>query len=140
MSLWGFARPVLLAVAIAPALTIVVGLLYRFVTGQQSLKDTGLVLVGSPLVYAVYLLLSAIPALVVVALSAGGMTALLRIAPMARVLLWVVAAACLGYMWIAMNRYPNGDGGSMQSLSEQIKATCAAGVAIWCVLAARAGS
>ena len=138
MSLWAFAKPVLLAVVIAPAVTIVVGLVHRFLTQAQALKDVAMVLIGSPIVYAMFLLLAGIPALVVTAISAGAMTAAKRYMPGAAILLWAVAAACLVYMWVAMNRYPNGDGGSMQSLSEQVKATCAASVAVWCVMAARA--
>ena len=137
MSLWGFAKPVLLAVLIAPAITIVIGLVHQFLTRAQGIKDTALVLIGSPLVYAVYLFLGAIPALVVTSISAGAMTAVKRYMPGATIMLWAVAAACLVYMWIALNRYPNGDGGTMQSLAEQVKAMCAASVAVWCVLATR---
>ena len=66
------------------------------------------------------------------------MTAVKRSAPRANILLWAVAGACLSYMWVAMNRFPDGVGVSMESLMEQMKATCAASVAVWCVLATRA--
>lgn len=138
MSLWGFAKPVLLAVVIAPAVTIVVGLIHLFLTKPPTtMKDLATVLFGSPIVYAMYLIFAAIPALVVTLLSAGVLTAVKRYTPAAHILLWAMAAACLAYMWVAMNRYPNGDGGTMQSLAEQVKATCAASVAAWCVMAAR---
>jgi hypothetical protein len=138
LSLWGFAKPVLLAVAIAPAVTIVVGLVHRFLTKPPAMKDLATVLIGSPIVYAVFLILAAIPALILTSISAGAMTAVKGYGPAANVLLWAVAPACLAYMWVAMNRYPDGDGGSMQSMVEQIKATCAASVAVWCVMATRA--
>ncbi len=137
MSLWGFAKPVLLAVVIAPAVTIVVGLIHLFLTKPPSMKDLATVLIGSPIVYATFLIFAAIPALVLTLLSAGAMTAVKRYIPAADILLWAVVAACLAYMWVAMNRYPNGDGGTMQSLAEQVKATCAASVAAWCVMATR---
>jgi hypothetical protein len=137
LSLWTFAKPVLLAVALAPVLMIVVGLVHRFVNHGQTLKDAAIVLVGSPLVFAFLLVFSAVPSLVVTSISAGALTALQRVAPYASVFLWGLAAACVVYMWIALSRYPNGDGGTMRSLTEQVKATCAASVAAWCVMAAR---
>jgi hypothetical protein len=138
LSLWGFAKPVLLAVAIAPAVTIVVGLVYRFLIKPPAMKDLATVLIGSPLVYAVSLIFAAIPALIVTSISAGAMTAAKRHMPGANILLWAVAAACMAFMWVAMNRFPDGDGGSMESLMEQVKATCAASVAVWCIMATRA--
>jgi 1-acyl-sn-glycerol-3-phosphate acyltransferase len=137
LSLWGFAKPVLLAVALAPVLMIVVGLAHRFITQGQTLKETAIVLVGSPIAFAFLLIISAIPALVVTSILAGALIALQRALPYASVLLWILVPVCLIYTWVALGRYPSGDGGTGQSLTEMIKATCAASIAIWCVLAAR---
>lgn len=136
MSVWTFAKPIIVAVALAPVLHIVVGVVHQFVVRGQSLKDTAMIFVGSPIIFAVLLILSAIPCLIVTTLTAGAITTIQRVLPLSSALLWLVAAGGLAYMWIALGRYPDGDGGTMQSLMEQIKATCAASVVIWCVATA----
>lgn len=136
MSFWSFAKPILVAVALAPVLHIVVGMVHQLVVRGQSLKDTLMILVGSPIIFAVLLILSAIPSLIVTGLTAGAMTTLQRVLPLTSTLLWLIAAGGLVDMWIALGRYPDGDGGTMQSLMEQIKSTCAASVVIWCVATA----
>jgi hypothetical protein len=82
------------------------------------------------------LLLGGIPVALGTAAVATVLTFLQRNLWSSPILLWAIAAICVSTIPFFLSRYPNGDGGTMLSMMESIKAMFAASVAIWCVLAA----
>jgi hypothetical protein len=136
LSIWGLFKSVLLAVALSPFVASLIGLAVQYVRGAQSVGDLAKVLIGLPFVAAVMLLMGGIPVVLGTAAVAGALTFIQRTIWSSPVLLWAIALACLATIPYFLTRYPNGDGGSMQSMMESIKAMFAASVAIWCIFAA----
>jgi hypothetical protein len=129
-------KSVLLAVVLSPFLAGLIGLVAQFVRGAQSVEDSAKVLIGLPFVGAVMLLLGGIPVIIGTAAVAGALTFIQRHVWSSPILLWAIAATCVATIPFFLGRYPNGDGGSMQSMVETIKAMFAASVATWCIIAA----
>jgi hypothetical protein len=125
----------MLAAALSPFVASMIGLAFLLVRGTQSIQDSAKVLIGLPFLAAVMLLLGGIPVAVGTAAVAGALTFVQRQIS-SPILLWAIAAICLATIPYFLSRYPNGDGGSMQSMIESIKAMFAASVAVWCVIAA----
>lgn len=136
MSFWPFLKSVMLAVALSPFVATLIGLAFLLVRGTQAIQDSGKVLVGLPFLAVVMLLLGGIPVAIGTTAVAGALTFVQRQIFSSPILLWAIAAICLATIPYFLSRYPNGDGGSMQSMMESIKAMFAASVAVWCVIAA----
>ena len=136
MAFWGLIKSVLLAVVLSPFVAALIGLVVQLARGTQSLADTAKVLVGLPIVGAVMLFLGGIPVVLGTAVVATALTLVQRYLWSSPIMLWAIAAICAATIPYFLTRYPNGDGGTMQSMVETIKAMFAASVAIWCVLAA----
>lgn len=136
MTVGALLKSVLLAVVLSPFVAGVIGLVVQYVRGAQSIEDTAKVLIGLPIVAAFMLFLGGIPVIIGTAAVAGVLTFIQRNFWSSPVLLWGIAAACLTTIPYFLTRYPNGDGGTMQSMVETIKAMFAASIATWCVIAA----
>jgi hypothetical protein len=132
----GLIKSVLLAVVLSPFVASLIGLALLLARGTQSLGDTTKVLVGLPFVGAVMLLLGGIPVALGTAAVATVLTFVQRNLWSSPILLWAIAAICVSTIPYFLSRYPNGDGGTMLSMMESVKAMFAASVAIWCILAA----
>ena len=136
MTVGALLKSVLLAVVLSPFVAGLIGLVVQYVRGAQSIEDTAKVLIGLPIVAAFMLFLGGIPVIIGTTAVAGALTLIQRNLWSSPVLLWGIAAACLTTIPYFLTRYPNGDGGTMQSMVETIKAMFAASIAIWCVIAA----
>ena len=136
MSFWPLFKSVAIAVVLSPFVASLIGLAWMLATGAQSPADTAKILIGLPIIAAVLLFLGGIPVFLGTSVVAGALTLVQRHLLASRLILWGVGLAAFATIPMFLSRYPDGDGGSMQSMVETIKAMGAASVGIWCVLAA----
>ena len=134
MTAWGLARSVGLAVLVSPLLLGIFGLALKLARGEQSLADTGKVLLGMPVIWAFALVLGGIPVLLGTGIAAGILTPMARLSGLPTVLYGLAGLIAFATTPIFLGRYPNGDGGTMQSLVEQFKAMLACSIGAWCAL------
>ena len=134
MTAWAFVRSVGLAVLFSPVLLGVVGVLLQLGKGQQSFADTWKVLVGLPVIWAFALLIGGLPVFVGTGIVAAFLNFVARMIGSPVFIYGLVALIALATVPIFLGRYPNGDGGTMQSLVEQVKAMLACSIFIWCAL------
>ncbi len=136
MSFWSFFKLLLIALFTSPFLSGLIGIAALTVTGRQPASAVSLSLIALPVGAAAFLLFGGIQVLIGTAIAGTVLSAIRIWLVNSPILFWLVAALCIASIPTFHLRFPNGDGGTMQGLTEQIKAMFAASVAIWCVLSA----
>jgi hypothetical protein len=131
---WAFS--ILAATGAAPFLVAAVSVALQFLTGRASLYATLKNALVAPVEAVFMMIFFALPVIAVTAAFSGGALVFRRFVTTSTTPLWIIAGLCLVYMPIALGRYSGGDGGSMRSFGEMLKATIAGGVACWSTYAA----
>jgi len=131
---WAFS--IVAAAGAAPFLVAVVSVVQQFLTSRANLVATLKNALVAPAGAIFMMIFFALPVIAVTVTFSGGALAFQRFVTTSTMPLWIIAGLCLVYMTITLGRYPGGDGGTMQSFSEMMKATIAAGVACWSIYAA----